>query len=67
MGFVKYFGMCNALKAELWGVYEGLKFTCRLGFKRIEVNVDYSIIVNILENGYSLGIDGMSLLNKSYY
>src|SRR4051812_17972863 len=31
-GFAKGLGMCSPLRAELWGILEGLKLVRRLGF-----------------------------------
>lgn len=48
-GFSKFSGNCNALRAELWGVYEGLKLTKRLRLMRVEINLDSESLVTGLK------------------
>jgi hypothetical protein len=47
-GFAKNLGICSAYVAELWGVLEGLKHARSLGFKRIELEVDSSVVRQVL-------------------
>ncbi|PNX57779.1 ribonuclease H, partial [Trifolium pratense] len=45
-GFANNLGICSAYVAELWGVvFEGLRYARRLGFNRIELEVDYWILL----------------------
>ncbi|GAU20624.1 hypothetical protein TSUD_230380 [Trifolium subterraneum] len=44
-GGAKYSGICSAYVAELRGVLEGLRYARDLGFTRIELNVDSSVVV----------------------
>jgi ribonuclease HI len=50
-GFSKYVGMCSAYVAELWGVYEGLRYARRLGFILVELNVDSLVVAKTLMDG----------------
>ncbi|MCI21595.1 ribonuclease H protein, partial [Trifolium medium] len=36
-GFAKCVGLCSAFVAELWGVYEGLRYAHRKGFRKVEL------------------------------
>ncbi|KAK2362266.1 heat shock 70 kDa protein [Trifolium repens] len=58
-GFAKNLGICNAYVAELWGVLEGLRYARRLGFNRIELNVDSSVVNQVLRQpGYGRPLGG---------
>ncbi|MCI36758.1 ribonuclease H protein, partial [Trifolium medium] len=61
-GYAKCVGLCSAFVAELWGVVEGLRYAYRLGFKKIELNVDSEVVVRVLKNGTSNSAMGSSLL-----
>ncbi|PNY00696.1 ribonuclease H [Trifolium pratense] len=50
-GFAKGVGNCSAFVAELWGVYEGLSYARRLGFMKVELNIDSVTVVNVLTKG----------------
>jgi ribonuclease HI len=63
-GFAKRIGKCSAYMAELWGVYEGLRYVRRLGFQAIEVEIDSSLVVNILNSNKIGSIMGSSLVAK---
>jgi len=63
-GFAKRIGKCSAYMAELWGVYEGLRYIRRLGFQAIEVEVDSSLVVNILNSNKNGSIMGSSVVAK---
>jgi hypothetical protein len=52
-GFAKRLRMCSAYMAELWDVYVGLLYSRWLWFSRVEVNVDYSVVVDMLMKGGS--------------
>lgn len=44
-GFARYLGSCSAYTAELLGVLEGLRFEKDLGFRAIELHIDFKLIV----------------------
>jgi ribonuclease HI len=55
----KNLGMCSAYVAELWGVFEGLRYARSLGFNRVELNVDSSIVNQVLRKpGYGRPLGG---------
>jgi ribonuclease HI len=47
--FSKCVGLCSAFVAELWGVYEGLRYAHMLGFRRVELHIDSEAVVRVLE------------------
>lgn len=47
--FSKFVGKCNALMADIWGIYEGLKLIVARGFERVEINCDSLESINIIE------------------
>ncbi|MCH94327.1 putative non-LTR retroelement reverse transcriptase, partial [Trifolium medium] len=57
-GFAKCVGLCSAFVAELWGVYEGLRYAHRLGFRRVELHSDSVAVVRVLKKGSSTSING---------
>jgi L1 cell adhesion molecule like protein len=61
-GFAKCVGLCCAFVAELWGVVEGLRYAYRLGFKKVELNIDSEAVVRAIKNGSSNSTMGSSLL-----
>ncbi|MCH81999.1 putative non-LTR retroelement reverse transcriptase, partial [Trifolium medium] len=63
-GFAKCLRMCSAYIAELWGVYEGLLYARGLGYSRVEVNVDSSVMVHVLLKGGSGSPGGRALVWK---
>ncbi|KAL5858823.1 hypothetical protein ACOSQ4_000119 [Xanthoceras sorbifolium] len=50
-GFIIKIGMGNILEAELWGLYEGLKFAWASGFKSIVVESDSRDVVSLVNTG----------------
>jgi ribonuclease HI len=63
-GFAKNLGVCSAYVAELWGVLEGLRYAKALGFNRVELNVDSSIVNQVLSKaGYGRPL-GMALVMR---
>ncbi|PNY07689.1 hypothetical protein L195_g004191 [Trifolium pratense] len=44
-------GTSSAYVAELWGVLEGLRYTWRLGFRKVELSVDSVAVVKIIKEG----------------
>jgi ribonuclease HI len=48
-GFAKNVGKCNAFVAELWGVLEGLRCVRRMGFSKVEINIDSVSVVQLLQ------------------
>ncbi|PNX90804.1 ethylene responsive transcription factor 1b [Trifolium pratense] len=63
-GFAKYVGMCNAFVAELWGVLEGLRLVRRLGFNKVELNIDSQAVVQAIKSNCSNSLVGGSLLKQ---
>ncbi|GAU21472.1 hypothetical protein TSUD_241950 [Trifolium subterraneum] len=58
-GFAKNLGIYSAYVAELWGVLEGLRYVRSLGFNRIELNVDSSVVSQVLRRpGYGRPLGG---------
>ncbi|MCH83152.1 ribonuclease H protein [Trifolium medium] len=51
-GFAKFVGHSIAFVAELWGVYEGLKFVRKLGLRAVKINVDSLSVVKVLEGNH---------------
>ncbi|KAK2448079.1 TMV resistance protein N [Trifolium repens] len=48
-GFAKHVGLCSAFMAELWGVYEGLRYASRMGFTKVELNIDSEAVVQVIK------------------
>ncbi|KAK2379785.1 Polynucleotidyl transferase, ribonuclease H superfamily protein [Trifolium repens] len=63
-GFAKYLGICSAYVAELWGVLEGLRYARNLGFTRIELNVDSSVVDHVLRRQGNNSPTGSALINQ---
>jgi ribonuclease HI len=63
-GFAKYVGRCSAFIAELWGVLEGLRYVKRLGFNKIELNIDSEAVVNVVQKGRSQSVAGSVLVEQ---
>lgn len=53
---------------ELWGVYECLRLVIKLGFKAIDINVDYHQVVNDINFRKFSNVMGRNLITniKSY-
>jgi ribonuclease HI len=63
-GFAKCVGLCSAFVAELWGVYEGLRYAHRLGFRRVELHIDSETVVRVVEKRSTMSSAGSSLLKQ---
>ncbi|MCH79377.1 putative non-LTR retroelement reverse transcriptase [Trifolium medium] len=63
-GFAKSIGICNAFIAELWGVFEGLKYARSLGYNAIDLNVDSMIVVQAIRTGKTRSILGHNLVKN---
>lgn len=63
-GFVKHIKICHMVRTGLWDIFEGLKLTMELGFSKVELNVDSTIIIGMLNSGNATGIDSISLLDR---
>jgi ribonuclease HI len=63
-GFAKYVGRCSVFVAELWGVYEGLKYVKNMGFTAVEVNVDSLAVVEALKRKTKSNVTGGALINR---
>jgi ribonuclease HI len=50
--------------AELWGVYEGLKYVKNMGFTAVEVNVDSLAVVEALKRKTKSNVTGGALINQ---
>ncbi|XP_058783722.1 uncharacterized protein LOC131658447 [Vicia villosa] len=61
--FSKFLGLCNALLAELWGVFEGFKLTKSLGLRRVEVNMDSTLVIMAIEEG-TIDINCVAILRS---
>ncbi|PNX83714.1 ribonuclease H [Trifolium pratense] len=48
-GFAKGVGSCSAFVVELWGVFERLKYAKSLGFMAIELNINSSVVVQVIK------------------
>ncbi|KAK2425118.1 Polynucleotidyl transferase, ribonuclease H superfamily protein [Trifolium repens] len=51
-------GLCKG------GVYEGLRQAYRLGFRKVELNIDSEVVVRVLMKGSSTSASGCSLLKR---
>jgi ribonuclease HI len=63
-GFAKGVGLCSAFVAELWGVYEGLRHVYRMGFRKVELEVDSKAVVQVLKSGCVQSATGSSLIKR---
>lgn len=63
-GFSKRIGICSAYIVELWGVYECLRLVIKLGFKAIDINVDYYQVVNDVNFKKFSNVMGRNLITK---
>jgi ribonuclease HI len=50
--------------AELWGVYEGLRQVYKMGFRKVEVEVDSETVVQVIKSGCSKSLKGSSLIKR---
>jgi ribonuclease HI len=66
-GFAKGVGLCSAFAAELWGVLEGLTQVYRMGFRKVELEIDSEAVVSVLKNGCSKSSSGCSLLKRIWH
>ncbi|GAU31911.1 hypothetical protein TSUD_270960 [Trifolium subterraneum] len=63
-GFAKCVGMCNAFIAEMWGVLEGLRYVRRLGFRKVELNIDSAAVVQVIKTGRLQSSTGSALARQ---
>ncbi|KAE8735058.1 hypothetical protein F3Y22_tig00000477pilonHSYRG00219 [Hibiscus syriacus] len=49
-GYAKRIGLCSSLKAELWGIYEGLQAAWKLGVRQIQFETDSSEAVKLIRD-----------------
>lgn len=47
-GFAVNIGSCSAQLAELWGIYYGLLIAWEKGIRRLELEVDFKMVVEFL-------------------
>ncbi|WJX23235.1 hypothetical protein P8452_12461 [Trifolium repens] len=50
IGYARKIGMCDALHAEMWGMYEGLKIARSKGFSHLIVESDSKLLVDMVTN-----------------
>ncbi|KAL4377823.1 hypothetical protein GQ457_02G031140 [Hibiscus cannabinus] len=62
-GFARSLISCSVLVAEIWAAHDALMHPWRLGFRRIELELDNKIVVQILE-GYSLAFADNALVAR---
>ncbi|XP_072076475.1 uncharacterized protein [Arachis hypogaea] len=48
-GYMMNIGTCSAFKAELWGVFQGLKMAWDLGFKKAILETDFRAVLQTLQ------------------
>ena len=58
-GFARNNGICSSVTAELWAIYVGLQFTWEKGFRKVVLESDSSVVVEIIMR------DKMSM-NRNY-
>ncbi|GAU38338.1 hypothetical protein TSUD_61990 [Trifolium subterraneum] len=63
-GFAKCVGICSVFVAESWGVFEGLSYVHRLGFRKVVLHIDSEVVVRVIKNGSSDSSAGSSLLTQ---
>ncbi|GAU46467.1 hypothetical protein TSUD_402340 [Trifolium subterraneum] len=63
-GFAKHVGSCSAFVAELWGVLEGLNYAWKLGFKKVELEIDSAIVVDAVNSGETNSAMGIALIRS---
>jgi ribonuclease HI len=63
-GFAKGVGLCSAFIAELWGVYEGLHHAYRMGYRKVELDIDSMAVVSVFKNRRSSSSSDCSLLKR---
>ncbi|KAK3211028.1 hypothetical protein Dsin_015734 [Dipteronia sinensis] len=57
-------GVGSVLEADLWGLFEGLKFVWETGFRKVEVESDSKVIVELLLKKIDLKHPIFSLINS---
>jgi ribonuclease HI len=62
--FSKSLGVTTAYVSELWGLFEGLTMTRRLGYKKVDVQMDSTIIVQTINNYSVANASGWGLTRK---
>ncbi|XP_058782820.1 uncharacterized protein LOC131657439 [Vicia villosa] len=50
--------------AELWRVFEGLKLSLALGYFKVEINVDSTMVVEAVERDGSMHIGYVAIFNQ---
>ncbi|GAU38444.1 hypothetical protein TSUD_151670 [Trifolium subterraneum] len=60
-GFSRHLGIYRAYLAELWGVFDGLRFAWESGITKLKVQVDSPVVV------YTLNSSNIGNLWKKYY
>jgi len=63
-GFNPKIGACNALHAEMWGMYSGLDMTWREGASHLIIESDSKVVVDMVTN--KCKTNGPSLINSAY-
>ncbi|WCJ44057.1 Ribonuclease H-like superfamily protein [Euphorbia peplus] len=63
-GFARRIGNCSVLRAELWGIYDGLNLAWTMGYKQVQVEVDNQLCVNSILHPTSLPNDSFALIQE---
>lgn len=48
LGYSRHLGSCSILEAELWGIFEGINMAWSLGVRRIEVECDSKMALQLV-------------------
>ncbi|WCJ37652.1 Polynucleotidyl transferase ribonuclease H-like superfamily protein [Euphorbia peplus] len=62
-GFARNIGICSVLRAELWGIYDGLTLAWNLGYRKVQVEVDSKLCVDLLTRTDTPSNDSTPLIN----
>lgn len=63
-GYSEFLGCCTMFTAEMRGLFKGLKLTISLGYQRVEVNVDFLMVVQVINNECSVNRDKLSIVSQ---
>ncbi|OMO81979.1 hypothetical protein CCACVL1_12120 [Corchorus capsularis] len=50
VGYARNIGDATSLQAEFWGLRDGLRLAFTKGIQNLDVNVDASLVINLIEN-----------------
>lgn len=63
-GFSKYLSNYSAFMAELWGVLEGMNLAKSLGLRKVEVNIDSTLVVSALKSRKSNNVKSLAIIRR---